>query len=337
MIFKNEYQRPLIVAEIAQAHDGSLGAAEAYVRLAAELGADAVKFQTHIASEESSNFDQWRVPFSSQDASRFSYWERMEFTPEQWLHLKNICSGLNIDFVSSPFSVAAVDILERCDVPFYKIASGEVDNRPMLEAIKLTGKPVIISTGLSDQDALTNLVEFFSGQEIAILHCVSEYPTPANHVKIDNIERLRREFPRCAIGLSDHSGEIYPSLVAMHMGIEVLELHLTFDKRMFGPDTSSSLTPEQFSTIIKGASFISEMKHQHENDEEKKHMRKLFGRSAFYADNYEIGTIFTSDMIKLKKPGGVGLSYGEVEKLIGSRLATSVSKDELVKKNHAKF
>ena len=138
-----------IIGEIAQAHDGSLGTAHAYIDAVAATGADAVKFQTHIASEESSALDTWRVKFSRQDATRYDYWKRMEFTAEQWAGLKQHAEEKGLVFLSSPFSLAAIDLLERLGMAAWKVASGEVTNRLFLDAMIATKKPVLVSSGMS--------------------------------------------------------------------------------------------------------------------------------------------------------------------------------------------
>ena len=124
-----------IIAEIAQAHDGSLGLLHSYIDALAETGVDAVKFQTHIAAAESSEFEQFRVPFSYVDKTRFDYWKRMEFTAEQWGGIKQHCENRGVEFISSPFSIAAVELLEKLNVKRYKIGSGEVSNTLLLDRI----------------------------------------------------------------------------------------------------------------------------------------------------------------------------------------------------------
>ena len=129
---------PLIIAEVAQAHDGSLGMAHAFIDAAARAGADAIKFQTHIAAAESGATDTWRVKFSFQDKTRYDYWRRMEFTEEQWAGLRRHADARKLYFLSSPFSVEAVDLLKRVGVAAWKIASGEVNNIPMFERMAET-------------------------------------------------------------------------------------------------------------------------------------------------------------------------------------------------------
>ena len=141
-----------LIAEIAQAHDGSLGTAHAMVDAAAEAGADAVKFQTHIADAESSPAEPWRKRFSPQDETRYDYWKRMEFSESQWLALREHAVEKGLLFLSSPFSMEAVALLERVGVAGWKVASGEVTNYLMLDAMCATRKPIILSSGYSEQE-----------------------------------------------------------------------------------------------------------------------------------------------------------------------------------------
>ncbi len=169
-----------IVGEVAQAHDGSLGMAHAFIDAIAKSGADAVKFQTHIAAAESTPAEPWRVKFSYQDATRYDYWKRMEFTEAQWRELKQHADERNLLFLSSPFSLEAVDMLQRIGIPAWKVASGEISNVPMLEKMLATGLPIILSSGMSpfrELEARVRQVQE-AGNDLAILQCTSMYPTP---------------------------------------------------------------------------------------------------------------------------------------------------------------
>src|SRR5262245_47116537 len=163
----------LIVGEVAQAHDGSLGLAHAFIEAIAAAGADAVKFQTHIAAAESTRAEPWRVRFSPRDETRYEYWKRMEFTEDEWRSLKRHAEERGLAFISSPFSIEAVDLLDRVGIGAWKIASGEVSNLPMLERILQRGRPVILSSGmssLSETDAAAARVRA-RGTPLAVLQC----------------------------------------------------------------------------------------------------------------------------------------------------------------------
>ena len=242
-----------LIAEVGQGHEGSLGLAHSYIDALAKTGVDAVKFQTHIADAESSQFEPFRIKFSYEDETRFDYWRRMEFTKEQWRGLKEHCEEVGVEFISSPFSNAAVDLLEEIGVHKYKVGSGEVNNYLLLNRIAKTGKPVIISSGLSNFDELDQTIKFLKERdtEIQILQCTTSYPTNPKNWGLNLISelKLRYELP---VGFSDHSGDIFACLFAAAKGAETLEFHAVFDKAMFGPDSSSSLSMNQIAQLVQG-------------------------------------------------------------------------------------
>jgi sialic acid synthase SpsE len=168
-----------IIAEIAQAHDGSLGILHSYIDALATTGVDAIKFQTHIAEAESSEYEQFRVNFSYVDKTRFDYWKRMEFSIDQWKEIKQHCDKVGLEFMSSPFSNKAVDYLEEIGVNQYKVGSGEISNLLLLNRLSETGKPVILSSGLSDWDELETAINFLQSKntDVSILQCTTQYPT----------------------------------------------------------------------------------------------------------------------------------------------------------------
>ena len=209
----------LIVAEVAQAHDGSLGTAHAYIDAVAACGADAVKFQTHIAAAESTPDEPWRIKFSPQDATRYDYWKRMEFTEEQWGGLKRHADERGLLFLSSPFSIEAVDLLNRVGVAAWKIPSGETANTPMLDRMLATGLPILLSTGMSPLSEIDDAVQHVreSGVPLVIFQCTTAYPCPPEKVGLNLISLFRERYD-CSVGLSDHSGTIYPGLAAVTTG-----------------------------------------------------------------------------------------------------------------------
>ena len=162
----------MLIAEIGQAHDGSLGIAHSYIDALANTGIDAIKWQTHIAEAESSLEEPFRVKFSYEDMTRFDYWKRMEFTKEQWGDLKKHCEQVGLEFISSPFSNAAIDLLEDIGVQRYKVGSGEISNLLLLERIAQTGKPVILSSGMSSYEELDTAFNFLSARvDVSVMQC----------------------------------------------------------------------------------------------------------------------------------------------------------------------
>jgi N-acetylneuraminate synthase len=216
-----------IIGEVSQTHDGSLGMAHAFIDAIALAGADAVKFQTHIAAAESTPSEPWRRRFSPQDETRYDYWKRMEFTEPQWHALKRHAEEKGLLFLSSPFSLQAVELLKRVGVAGWKVASGEISNVEMLDAMIATRQPIILSTGMSDLPEVEEAVARVRTARVpvAVLQCATRYPCPPEAVGLNVIEDYRRRFPE-AVGLSDHSATIYPGLAAATLGIEVLEVHV---------------------------------------------------------------------------------------------------------------
>lgn len=321
-----------VIAEIAQAHDGSLGTAHAYIDAVAKAGADAIKFQTHIASAESTPDEPFRVKFSLQDDNRYDYWKRMEFTKEQWIGLFEHCKEVGITFLSSPFSEEAVDLLEDIGTSAWKIASGEVSNRPMLEKMSETQKPMLLSTGMSDINEIQDTVNYLKAKEndILIFQTTTAYPCPPEKIGVNNIP-LYKDLFGIPVGLSDHSGTIFAPLAAAALGIDMLEVHVTFSKQMFGPDVVASITIDELSTVVAGFRFIEKMIHnpvdKNSMAQELKPIRDLFAKSIVATANLEPGHVITHSDVAFKKPGA-GLSPEQLDLVIGKTLNKSILQDK---------
>lgn len=328
----------LIIAEVAQSHDGSLGQAHAFIDAIADAGADAVKFQTHIAAAESSPDEPWRVKFSPQDETRYEYWQRMEFSKEQWKGLKQHAEERGLLFLSTPFSYQAVELLEEIGMKVWKIASGEVGNFPLLRKICETGKPVILSSGMSGWDELFEAVEIVRefGNPLAVLQCTSAYPCPPEKVGLNLIEEFKTRY-ECASGLSDHSGNIYASLAAAALGAEVLEIHVCLSREMFGPDVPASVTTGELKQLVEGVRAIEKMKanpvDKEKMAEELTDLRKIFTKSIFAGSTLSAGTILREEHLQIKKPG-TGISPSKLPLLIGSRLRHDLKAGDMLLFEH---
>jgi N,N'-diacetyllegionaminate synthase len=326
---------PFLIAEIAQAHDGSLGTAHALLAAAADAGADAVKFQTHIAAAESTPGEPFRVPFSRQDADRYAYWQRMEFTPEQWRGLAEHARELGVLFLSTPFSDAACDLLESLDVAAWKVGSGEVTNLPMVRRMATTGKPVLLSSGMATWEEMDAAVAACrqAGAPFAVFQCTTAYPTPAAQVGLNLLAELRQRYA-CPVGLSDHSGAIYAGLAAAALGADLLEVHITFHRQAFGPDVSSSVTLEELRQLVEGTRFIHDaLSHPVDKDkaaESMTELRRIFGKSIVASHDLVAGHILERRDLVTKKPGG-GLPPARLESLVGRRLCRPVKADQPLK------
>jgi N,N'-diacetyllegionaminate synthase len=325
--------RTYIIGEVAQGHDGSLGMAHAFIDGVAKAGADAVKFQTHIAAAESTPSEPWRVKFSRQDRSRFEYWKRMEFTEEQWHGLRAHADERGLDFLSSPFSMEAVELLSRVGVKAWKVASGELTSQQMRERMAATRIPFIVSTGMSPLSEIDETVEWVKsrGLTLTLLQCTSAYPCPPERVGLNLISFFRDRY-ECAVGLSDHSGTIYPGLAAVALGADILEVHVTFSREMFGPDVPSSITTSQLSQLVEGVRFVEQMlANPVDKDElarEMEPVRTLFTKSVVPRCDLAAGTVLTREHLTIKKPG-TGIPAPRLQEMVGRRLRQPVFANQL--------
>ncbi len=316
--------KTFIIAEIAQAHEGSLGILHSYIDALAQTGVDAIKFQTHIAHAESSEHEPFRVKFSYEDDTRYDYWKRMEFTLEQWKGIKAHCDEVGVAFLSSPFSNAAIDLLEEVGVSAYKIGSGEVTNLLMLEKIARTGKPVILSSGMSSFDELDVSVEFLKEKDIdvSVLQCTTAYPTKPEEWGLNVIDALKMRYD-VPVGFSDHSGDIFACLAAASLGAEILEFHAVFDRRMFGPDAKASLTIDEIARLVEGVRAIeTALSHPVDKQDNSRFgtLKSIFEKSLAVNKDLQAGHILTFDDLEAKKPKGYGIDASKWQEVIGKPL-----------------
>jgi len=331
----NDQSNCYVIAEVGQSHEGSLGMAHAFIDCIADAGADAVKFQTHIAAAESTIDEPWRVKFSSQDLTRYDYWKRMEFTEEQWLGLAEHARKRNLVFLSSPFSVEAVKMLDKIGMPAWKIASGEISNMELMESIWATGKPALFSTGMCNFDELDSIVKLTRSRKIpfGIFQCTSEYPCQPENWGLNLIDELRKRY-NCPVGFSDHSGSICAGLAAATLGAYFIEVHVTFSYQMFGPDVAASITFEDLCRLVQGVKQIrASLNSPVQKNEMAKKMsalKNIFGRSLALLEDLPADTIVRREDLTLKKPG-TGIPYFRLNELIGKRLRHDKASMHLLK------
>ncbi len=332
--------RVAVIGEVAQAHDGSLGTAHAFIDAIADAGADAVKFQTHIAAAESRADEPWRVNFSYADTTRFDYWKRMELDVEAWAGLRRHTEDRGLAFLSSPFSLQAVELLRGVGVAAWKIASGEVDNLPLLDAVARTGQPVLLSSGMSgwaELDRAVGQLRRGGAGSLAVLQCTSAYPVDPGRIGLNVLAEIRARYG-CASGLSDHSGTIFPALAASALQARVLELHVTLSREMFGPDVAASVTTTELRTLVDGVRTIeAALASPVDKDSaaiELAPMRALFGRSLVAGRALPAGHLLAASDLVAKKPGG-GLPPARLAALVGTRLRRALRADEPLREGDA--
>jgi len=316
--------KPYLIAEIAQAHDGSLGILHSYIYAIAKTGVHAVKFQLHIAEAESSAHEPFRVKFSYEDDTRFDYWKRMEFTLEQWKGIKLHCDEVGLDFICSPFSNLAVDWLEEIGTKSYKVGSGEVNNLLLLEKIANTRKPIIISSGMSSFAELDQTVAFLKSKnaDFSILQCTTAYPTKPEQFGLNVIAELKSRY-NVTIGFSDHSATIASGIAAVALGAEILEFHVVFSREMFGPDAKASLTFEETKQLAEAVDAIHTAISQpidKNNNTEFTALKSIFEKSLALNKDLPKGHQVSFDDLEAKKPKGFGIAAADYQQIIGKTL-----------------
>ena len=313
---------PMIIAEFGSVHDGSFGNACKLIEAAATAGADVVKFQTHIPEAESLESAPSPKYFNSE--SRFEYFRRTGFTESQWKELKDKCLSCGVKFLSSPFSLEAVDLLEKVGVDLYKVPSGEVTNTPLLERLSLTGKPVLLSSGMSDYSELDIAVSILErNNHLVVMQCTSEYPCPPEKVGLNVIKELADRYGH-ATGFSDHTLGCAASFAAAALGTLVVEKHFTFSKLMYGSDAAHSMEPDEFTVFTKGLRDIWQMLDSpvDKNDIQSfAEMKKIFQKSIVTAKPLNKGHVLIYEDMAFKKPGdGIPASaWRDIAGLVVSR------------------
>ncbi|WP_373399149.1 N-acetylneuraminate synthase family protein [Algoriphagus halophilus] len=270
------------------------------------------------------------MKFSKQDDTRFDYWKRMEFTPEQWKGLKAHCEEKNLKFISSPFSNAAVNLLESIQVESYKIGSGEIGNLLMLEKIARTGKPIMLSSGMSSFEELDKTVDFLRsfGNALSILQCTTAYPTQPEQWGLNVMAELKARY-QVPVGFSDHSGDIFACLAAATLGAEIFEFHVVFDKRQFGPDSPASITIDQTKVLCEGIKKIqSALRNPVVKSENQKYseLKVMFGKSLAVNKDLPKGHLLTVDDLESKKPGDKGIPASQYQLVLGKELNRNLEK-----------
>ncbi len=317
---------PLVVAEAGINHNGSLQKAKQLVDAAVEAGCEAIKFQTHIAEKEMIKTDV------SPDNSSKTIWEiikEVEMDADAERQLQEYCAQKSIYFFSTPFSKEAADRLAAMDMPVFKIPSGGCNNLPLLDHVASFKKPIILSTGMSGMESIARAVAIIKkhGTEVALLHCVSIYPTPYEKVGLGCIDELRRRFPGTVVGLSDHSDGIWTCLGSVALGASMLEKHFTVSADWEGPDIGSSITPPQLRDLVIGAEAIWRAGGGEKKPmaEEQAAMDFAFASLVTTAEIKQ-GEKFTSSNTWAKRPGG-GIPAAELEEVLGKTAARDLAAD----------
>jgi len=315
-----------IIAEIGSVHDGSFGNACKLIDLAAECGANSVKFQTHISEAET--LKDAPNPGYFNDESRFEYFKRTSFSLDQWKQLKSNSLKNGLNFLSSPFSISAIELLEKVPIDTYKVPSGEVTNHALLENLAKIGKPVFLSSGMSTWMELDNAVNILKDNvDLTVMQCTSAYPCPYERVGINILDQMRDRYPKpIRIGFSDHTSGISAGLIAAYQGADVIEKHLTFSRAMYGSDASNSLEPSEFKNyinLIHEACLMRERPVDKDDLADLEEMKLVFEKSIVSSRKLKKGSLINFKDLVFKKPGN-GIKASNYKNLIGRSLTRDV-------------
>lgn len=328
-----EDYKPLVIAEIGINHEGSLKVAKEMVDAAYKAGAEIIKHQTHVVDDEMSHEAKNVIPGNA-DISIYDIMARCALNEEDETELKEYVESKGMIFLSTPFSRAAANRLEKMGVKAYKIGSGECNNYPLIEHIASFGKPMIVSTGMNNIESVRKTVLILEKYDIeyALLHCTNLYPTPPELVRLGGMLDLRREFPNAVIGLSDHTVNNNACLAATALGASILERHFTDSKKRTGPDIICSMDPSELNQLITSSSEIAKMRGGNKEAaiEEKVTSDFAFATVVAIKDIGE-GEEFTEENIWVKRPGIGQVSAEHFSSLLGKHSKVNITKDTHLK------
>ena len=327
----------IYVAEIGLNHNGDIAIAKSMVEAAAVAGADAVKFQTIVPELLNSVYTTSLLENGKDDkvdVSQIDFFSRFTLTADDYFQLKNLAESLGMVFFSAPFDKKSLALLEDIGVSLYKIASSEVSNIQLIRSIAATGKPAIMSTGISLKDSIKNAVETYKtsgGGEMVLLHCVSNYPVAAENINARRVASLRREFG-LHTGFSDHSNGTKAMVLAAAFGARIFEKHFTIDSNYDCPDKAVSASPKEFSAMINEVEESIMMLGDGDIDfgASEEPVAKAACRSLFAGRNISAGSLIAEDDIMALRPG-VGISAVSIDSLVGRKVKVAIEKDKLLR------
>jgi sialic acid synthase SpsE len=325
-----------IIGEVGINHNGSLELAMRLIEVAKEAGCDAVKFQKRTINRILTK-DLLNMPYVGPTSLGSTYGEhrrRLELTRNDYKKIVERCRELEIIFLASAWDEEAVDFLEEFDVPAHKIASADLTNLPLLRYVASKGKPVILSTGMSDISEIDEAVSTIRNHcdQLILLQCTSTYPSRFEEVNLRTMSLLRERF-HCPVGYSGHELGIAVSAAARALGACVIERHFTLDRTMQGPDHAASLEPTGLKKLVRDIRAIEMALGEKEKKvlERERPIRMRLAKSIVASKKIKKGTILTQDLITQKSPGS-GLSPIWIDRIIGKRLRRDLEEDEIIKK-----
>ena len=323
---------PLVIAEIGINHNGSLELAKELVDSAIRAGAEIIKHQTHVVEDEMAGAAKNVIPGNA-DISIYEIMEKSALNEEDETALKEYIEEQGAIFISTPFSRAAANRLERMGVQAYKIGSGECNNYPLIEHIAQFGKPIILSTGMNTIDSIKPSVEIFRKYKTpyVLLHCTNLYPTPDKLIRLGGIAKLQEAFPDALVGLSDHSIDNVACLAATALGAVVLERHFTDSMERTGPDIVCSMDEQACADLIKNSKRIWEMSGGEKEPAAEEQVTIDFAYASVVSiKDIKKGECFSEENIWVKRPGTGDFLAKDYQALLGRVASCDIKADQLL-------
>ena len=323
-----------IIAEIGVNHNGDVNLAKKMIKSASECGVDAVKFQTFKSEDlvtENAKTADYQQKNANED-SQFEMLKKLELTFDDFKELKCYASKCNVMFISSPFDIKSVDLLENLNVSLFKLGSGELNNFELIDYVQKTDKPMILSTGMATLEEIKETYDFIENKDnLIMLHCITGYPTSFEEANLNFIKTLQSEFD-VPIGFSDHSPGIELPIAAVALGACVVEKHFTLDKTLDGPDHKASLNPVEFKAMVDAIRNVEVamgdgVRRFSENELE---IKKIARKSIILNENISEGMTIEHNMLSIKRPG-TGIAPKYINQIIGKKVNKDLDKNTVLK------
>lgn len=325
-----------IIAEVGVNHNGSMDIAKRMIAIAADSGADYIKFQTFKPELLASRFAEkakYQKETTGTEESQLLMLKKLALEESDYTELAEYANERGIGFISTPFDIDSIHFLEKIKMDFWKLPSGEITNYPYLVEIAKTGKPVVMSTGMSNMNEISEAIDVLKKNgsgEIALLHCNTQYPTPFENVNLKAMNTLRESF-ECEVGYSDHTLGIEVPIAAVAMGATIIEKHFTIDRNMDGPDHKASLEPRELKQMIDSIRNIEKAMGDGIKKASASELqnRNIARKSIVALRDIKRGEVFTTENITTKRPGN-GISPMMWNVVLGKRAVRNFGEDELI-------
>lgn len=325
-----------IIAEAGVNHNGDINIAKKLVDIAKDAGCDCVKFQTFSADKivtKQAKKAEYQIANTKNDDSQYEMLKKLELSYEEFDALKKYCDEVGIDFLSTPFDEEAADLLESIGVGAYKIPSGEITNKPLLQYVAKKNKKMLVSTGMSTLEEVEKAVRWIKetgNDDIVLFHCTSNYPAPFEAVNMEAMLTLEREFGY-PIGYSDHTKGIEISLMSVAYGAAVVEKHFTYDRNADGPDHKASLEPDELALMVESIRHIEMAKGNGEKKptETELSTRAVARKSLVWSRHMSVGEVVKKEDLRCKRPG-TGIAPENLDAMVGRTVLKECNEDALV-------